>query len=92
MDLLITLIVLVISAGAFVQSRSYVRRRLQFVEGVQSPVAPLIAGGAALALAAPVAWLLPGIGAGSALLFGAAVGLGVSRGARDVRKRLPHGS
>jgi hypothetical protein len=32
------------------------------------------------------------VGFGSALLFGAAVGMGVARGSRDVRKRLPHGS
>jgi hypothetical protein len=91
MELIITLVVLVISLSAFTLSRSYVRRRLQFVDAVQSPVAPFVAGGLALALATPFAWLLPGIGAGSALLFGTAVGLGVSRGARDARKRLPHG-
>jgi hypothetical protein len=82
----------VVSAFAFIQTRLYVRRRLQFVDAVHSPAAPFIAGAAATALAAPVVWILPVVGFGSALLFGAAVGFGVARGSRDVRKRLPHGS
>ena len=83
---------LVVSAFAFIQSRLYVRRRLQFVDAVHSPAAPFIAGGLALALATPIVWIMPFVGFGSALLFGAAVGFGVARGSRDVRKRLPHGS
>ena len=90
-ELLATVGVVVLSAFAFVQSRLYVRRRLQFVDAVHSPAAPFIAGGLALAVAAPIVWVVPFLGAGSALLFGAAVGFGVARGAGDVRKRLPHG-
>lgn len=90
-ELLATASAVVVSAFAFVQSRLYVRRRLQFVDAVHSPAAPFVAGGLALALAAPIVWITPFVGAGSALLFGAAVGFGVARGARDVRKRLPHG-
>jgi sorbitol-specific phosphotransferase system component IIBC len=91
-ELLGTVGAVVVSAFAFVQSRLYVRRRLQFVAAAHSPAAPFVAGGLALALAAPIVWIVPFLGAGSALLFGAAVGFGVARGARDVRKRLPHGS
>lgn len=91
-ELLATLGAIVVSAAAFIQARLYVRRRLQFVDAVHSPAAPLVAGGLALALALPIVWIVPFVGFGSALMFGAAVGLGVSRGARDVRKRLPHGS
>ena len=91
-ELLATVGAIVVSATAFIQSRLYVRRRLQFVDAVHSPAAPLVAGGLALALALPIVWIVPFVGFGSALMFGAAVGLGVSRGARDVRKRLPHGS
>jgi len=90
-ELLATIGVAVVSALAFAQSRLYVRRRLQFVDAVQSPAAPFVAGGLALALATPIVWIVPFIGFPSALLFGAAVGFGVARGARDVRKRLPHG-
>lgn len=90
-ELLSTVGAIVVSAAAFMQSRLYVRRRLQFVDAVHSPAAPIVAGGLALALALPIVWVVPFVGVGSALMFGAAVGLGVSRGARDVRKRLPHG-
>ena len=90
-ELLATVGAIVVSAAAFIQSRLYVRRRLQFVDAVHSPAAPIAAGGLALALALPIVWIVPFVGFGSALMFGAAVGLGVSRGARDVRKRLPHG-
>lgn len=91
-ELLATLGAVAVSAFAFVQSRLYVRRRLQFVDAVHSPAAPFIAAGLALAIATPIVWLVPFLGTGSALLFGAAVGFGVARGAGDVRKRLPHGS
>ena len=91
-ELLATVGAVVVSAFAFVQSRLYVRRRLQFVDAVHSPAAPFIAGGLALALATPIVWIVPFVGTGSALLFGLAVGFGVARGAGDVRKRLPHGS
>jgi sorbitol-specific phosphotransferase system component IIBC len=91
-ELLVTAGVVVVSAFAFIQSRLYVRRRLQFVDAVHSPGAPFVAGALALALAAPIVWIVPFVGPGSALLFGTAVGFGVARGARDVRKRLPHGS
>ena len=91
-ELLATVGAVVVSAFAFIQSRLYVRRRLQFVDAVHSPIAPLIAGGLALALATPIVWIMPFVGLGSALMFGAAVGFGVARGAGDIRKRLPHGS
>lgn len=91
-ELLATIGAVLVSALAFIETRRYVQRRLQFVDAVQSPAAPFIAGGLALALAAPVVWIVPFVGLGSALMFGAAVGFGVARGARDVRKRLPHGS
>jgi hypothetical protein len=82
-------IVLAVAAAAFgyIQTRSFVRRRLAYVEAVQSAVAPVLAGAAAFALALPVVGLLPFIGGGTALLFGASVGVGVSSGARDTRRR-----
>ena len=67
-------------------ARRFVRDRLRFVDAVQRRRAPWIAGGAALLVAAPVAWVMPLVGLGSALLFGAAVGTGVAYGARDVRR------
>jgi hypothetical protein len=36
-------------------------------------------------------WLLPLVGGGTAILFGAGVALGVSSGAREIRKRISAG-
>ena len=79
---------LVSGAGAvagYIGSRDYVRRRLRYVDAAQSPIAPVIAGTAAAIAAVPVVLLLPGVGALSAIAFGAAVGLGTRAGATDVR-------
>jgi hypothetical protein len=72
----------------YLQSRQYVRQRLRFVNAVQKPAVPIVAGAAAALVAAPVVWLLPVLGAGTAVVFGIGVGVGVAHGARDVR-RLP---
>ena len=76
--------------AGYAKARSFVRERLRFVDAVYRPTAPFLAGGAAAAAAAPVAWLLPFVGGGAAILFGAAVGYGVARGRRDL-ERLPPG-
>ena len=87
---MIEIIGLAITFGAtlagHIGARRFVRDRLRFVDAVQRRRAPWIAGGAALLLAAPIAWAVPLVGVGSALLFGAAVGTGVAYGARDVRR------
>jgi hypothetical protein len=86
------LIGLAAAAGAaafgYIRSRSFVTHRLRFVDAVQAPSAPLVAGAAAFALATPVVWALPIVGGGSALLFGLAVGAGTRAGARQVRRGL----
>jgi hypothetical protein len=75
------------------QARSFVRRRLVYVDAVHSAFAPILAGVGAALVASPVVWLLPLVGTGTAVLFGAGVAGGVAAGARDVRyRRLPeHG-
>lgn len=73
---------------AYLQSRKFVRARLRYVDAVEKPGAPIIAGTVAALAAGPIAALLPIIGLGSAVIFGAGVGLGVHDGARDI-KRLP---
>ena len=83
-----TLVVGAIAVVSYFQSRGWVRRRLRFVDAVQNPLAPILAGTAAAIVAAPVVWLLPWVGLGTALLFGGGVGLGVLHGAKDIR-RLP---
>lgn len=87
---MIELLILGAAAGGmgagYVKIRRFVRDRLRFVDAVQRRGAPVVAGALATAAVAPVAWLLPVIGGGTALLFGASVGLAVSHGARDVRR------
>ena len=72
--------------AAYVRVRRFVRERLRFVDAVQRPVAPLVAGVLGAVAAAPVVWLLPVIGGGTALIFGTGVGLAVRHGARDVER------
>lgn len=79
------------TAGGYLQSRGFVRRRLRYVDLVQRSSAPMIAGVVAAAAAVPVVALLPLVGTGTAILFGAGVGAGVAAGARDIRRRLPSG-
>src|SRR2546422_4732356 len=55
--------------GGFVGARRLVRRRLRFVDAVQRPAAPLLAGLAATAVALPVA-ALPLVTVGTAVAFG----------------------
>ena len=78
--------------GGYFQSRHFVRGRLTYVDAVQTPVAPLAAGVVATVVAAPVVWLLPIVGTGTALLFGLGVGSGVAAGVRDIRRRLGSGT
>jgi hypothetical protein len=68
-------------------SRVFVRRRLRWVDAVQKGGAPIVAGVAATALAAPVVAVLPLVGAGAAIIFGLSVGVGVSAGVHDIRER-----
>jgi len=75
------------SIWGYVTSRRFVRRRLRFVDAAQKPVAPLLAGGAAALVAAPLA-ALPLLTIGTAAAFGIGIGLGVRHGQNDV-KRLP---
>lgn len=74
------------AVGGYIQSRRFVRRRLRYVDGIKGAKAPVVAGAVATAVAAPVVALLPLVGAGTALLFGGAVGLGTRRGARDIEE------
>lgn len=65
--------------GGFVVARNFVRRRLRFVDAIQSPAAPLLLGAVATAVALPVA-ALPIITIGTAVAFGVGVAGGVASG------------
>ena len=82
------LITLAIAAIGFTVARNFVRRRLRFVDAVQSPLAPWTAGLVATLLALPVA-LLPVVSISSAVIFGVGIGLGTASGARALRRVDP---
>jgi hypothetical protein len=77
---------LLLAAGAlgagFLFTRDFVRRRLRYVDAIQKPSVPVVAGVVATAVALPVA-ALPIITMGTALAFGVGVGAGVASGRKD---------
>ena len=77
-----------ITAVGYFPSKKFVRDRLRFVDAAQNPAAPLVAGVAAAAVAAPFA-VLPVLTLGTAALFGIGVGFGVRSGVRAIRRALP---
>jgi hypothetical protein len=81
LQLLITL-----AAGylGFILARTFVRRKLRFVDAVHSPMAPIIAGLAAAAVAWPAA-ILPFVTVTTAIVFGLGTGAGTASGARALR-------
>lgn len=91
-EFLATLIWIVLTAaagiGGYVFVKRFVRRRLRYVDVLDRPWVPLVAGVGATLLASPVVALLPILGVGTAAFFGLGVGLGVAAGRREL-KRLP---
>jgi len=82
----------VVALIGYWQAKQFVQSKLRFVDGVHKASAPLIAGVGAVAVAMPIVWLVPLVGTGTALLFGAGVALGVNAGARDIRRRIGAGT
>ena len=78
------LITLAAGIAGFILARTFVRRRLRFVDAVHSPFAPLIAGAAAALIAWP-AVLLPLVTLTTAVVFGIGIGLGTASGARALK-------
>jgi hypothetical protein len=82
------LITLTAGAIGFILMRNFVRRRLRFVDAVQSPVAPLVTG----IIAALIAWpavLLPLVTLSTTIVFGIGTALGTASGARALRNNDP---
>jgi inosine-uridine nucleoside N-ribohydrolase len=75
----------VAAVAGYMKSRSFVKRRLRYVDSVQKSSVPVLAGAAAAIVAAPIVALLPIIGGPAAIAFGVAVGVGTRAGARDIR-------
>lgn len=78
-------------AAGYVKVRSFVRRRLRFVDAVHDRKAPVVTGVVATLAAGPVVMLLPVIGAGAAVAFGVGVGAAVAHGARDLKREAGGG-
>ena len=78
-------IAFVLATIAFRESRSFVRRKLRFVDAAQSPFAPIIAGVAGFVIVGLFAPIIPFVSLGTALSVGVSLGMGVSAGARDAR-------
>lgn len=88
-ELVMMILVGLAALAGYSKTREFVRERLRFVDAVQRGSAPFLAGAGAALLASPVAWLLPAVGTGAALVFGGAVGWGVVKGRRDIRQLPP---
>ncbi|MBA3659313.1 MAG: hypothetical protein H0W67_06925 [Gemmatimonadales bacterium] len=80
-------LLIAVTAGlaGFTFTRGFVRRRLRFVDAVQSRLAPLLAGLLAAALVWPLA-ALPLVTVAAAVAFGVGTGMGTLHGARDIRR------
>lgn len=79
------LVLLAAGIAGYILARGFVRRRLRFVEAVQSPLAPFVAGLGAAIAAWPLA-LLPLVSTAAALAFGVGTGLGTASGAKALRQ------
>jgi hypothetical protein len=77
-----------ITLAGFVISQRFVENRLRYVDAVQRPYAPLLAGVVAGLVAIPIVAILPMVGVGTAILFGVSVFAGVASGAREIRRRI----
>jgi hypothetical protein len=75
-----------VSAGGYIKTRDFVHHRLRYVDSVQGRRMPLIAGTVAALAVAPVAWALPFIGTGAAVLFGIGIGAGTRAGVARIRQ------
>ncbi len=81
-------ITFLITLAGFVVSQRFVENRLRYVDAVQRPYAPIVAGAIATAVAIPIFGILPLVGVGTAILFGVSVFAGVASGAREIRRRI----
>lgn len=71
---------------AYSAARRFVRDRLRFVEGARKFRLAILAAAGVFVITIPFAWLLPFVGAGTALALAAGVGVGVAAGSRDLNR------
>lgn len=83
--LLSTLVTFAAAGAGFVLTRDFVRRRLRFVDAIQSPAAPFIVAAVVAVLAWPFA-LLPLVTKTTAAFTAIAAGFGTASGAKAIRR------
>lgn len=76
------------AAAGFVLARTFVRRRLRFVDAIRSPIAPWVAGLGAALIVWPAA-LLPLVTHTTTALFGVGAGLGTASGVKALKRGDP---
>ncbi len=74
--------------AGYLTSKDFTQKKLRFVDAAHKPGAAIVAGVVAAVVAAPIVWLLPIVGAGTAIVLGAGVALGVKSAQRS-RHLLP---
>lgn len=79
------MIVAAVAMVGFVIAKTFVRRRLRFVDAIYSPLAPLTVGVLMAAVAWPLA-ILPIITGTTAVIFGIGAGLGTASGVRALKR------
>ena len=79
------MIIMAIAGAGYVLAKTFVRRRLRFVDAVYAPLAPLAVGVLAAGLAWPFA-ILPIITATMAVIFGIGAGMGTASGVRALKR------
>ncbi|MEP7343860.1 MAG: hypothetical protein ABI877_01275 [Gemmatimonadaceae bacterium] len=93
---MLTLLAFAVSAVVaylgYTQSRRFVSARLRYVDFINNPIVPIVAGAAAAVVALPIVGLLPLLSTGTALTFGLSVGMGVAAARTEIRRSLPPGT
>ena len=79
------MIVAAVAMVGFVIAKTFVRRRLRFVDAIYSPLAPLTVGVLMAVLAWPLA-ILPIITGTTAVIFGIGAGAGTASGVRALKR------
>jgi hypothetical protein len=77
-----------VGSVGYLQSRRFVAKKLRFVDQAQNPAMPVVAGVAAVAIATPVAAVLPFITAFTAIVFGLSVAFGARAGVKSFGRAL----
>jgi hypothetical protein len=75
-----------IAYGGYKYTKKFVVKKLRFVPKARKKAAPWIAGAGAMLIAAPLAGILPIVGALTAAAFGAGVAGGIVAGDRELDK------